>query len=444
MFILADNTYKKIKELLLMSPKRYSLKPRISLTVVGLLLLNTTMALAAIPELSLDDSIALALKNNPAIKMAIADQEKAAWGSKENQGNKLPTLSLAHSDSRSSSGMGAGFNDNFSTSLRLNWPLYTGGRLEGQIRQADLNEDIASLGVVKAQEQLKLDTTMAYYNVLQGQNLVKVNQQTALNLTEHLKNVQAQYEVGTIAKADVLRSEVELANAQQNLTKTQNTYEVAVASFNNITGMPLDNKNIMKDDLGYVKYGMSLEESIQLAKERRPEITQSQDGIEVAKTGIKIADSGRLPTVALTANQGISGASFPGENSNWSIGVSASWNLFDGGITSAKVNAANANADKVKAGDQQLRDGIELEVRQAYLSMKEAEARIETSKVAVSKAEEDLKASKAKYYAGAGTNMDVIDAQVALTQANNNATQALYDYNVNKAKLAKAVGLGVK
>lgn len=427
-----------------MALKKYSLKPRISLAIVGLLLVNTTMVLAAIPELSLDDSIALALKNNPVVKMAIADHEKAAWGSKESAGNKLPTLSLAHSDSRSSNGMGTGFNDNFSTSLRLNWPLYTGGRLEGQIRQADLNEDIASLGVVKAQEQLKLDTTTAYYNVLQGKNMVKVTKQTVNNLAEHLKNVQAQYEVGTIAKGDVLRSEVELANAQQNLTKAQNTYEVAVASFNNVIGMPLDSENSMKDDLGYVKYEMSLAESIQLAQERRPEITQSQDGIEVAQTGVTIADSGRLPTVAFTGSQGISGASFPGENSNWSIGVTASWNVFDGGITNAKVSAAKANVEKVKAGDQQLRAGVELEVRQAYLSMKEAEARIETSKVAISKAEEDLKACKAKYYAGAGTNMDVIDAQVALTQANNNTTQALYDYNVNKAKLAKAVGLGAQ
>ena len=94
--------------------------------------------------------------------------------------------------------------------------------------------------------------------------------------------------------------------------------------------------------------------------------------------------------------------------------------------------------------DKQIRDGIELEVRQAYLSMKEAEARIGTSQVAVSKAEEDLKASQAKYYAGVGTHIDVIDAQTALTQANTNTTQASYDYNVNKAKLEKAIGLRVK
>ena len=425
-----------------MSKRKFRRLPLVTALATGLLVLNTAISMAAIPELSLDDSIVMALKNNPSIQMAIADKEKAAWGIKETEAGRMPTLSLMSGYNRSPGSSSP--TDNFNNSIKLNWPLYTGGRVEGQINQAKLNENVASLGVTKAQEQVKLDTTTAYYNVLQGRNVVKVNQGTVDNLAEHLQNVQAQYQVGTVAKSDVLRSEVELANAQQNLTKAQNSYDVAVASLNNVIGMPLDSQNIMKDDLSYVKYDLSLEDSIKMAQERRPEIAQSKDNIDVAKTGIKIADSGRLPTVSVSANDGLSGSEFPGQNNNWSMGISASWNLFDAGVTSAKVKAAKANVEKVQAGDEQLRSGIELEVRQAYLSMKEAEARIETSKVGVSKGTEDLKASQAKYYAGVGTNMDVIDAQMALTQANTNATQAAYDYNVNKAKLEKAVGLGVK
>lgn len=425
-----------------MSRRKCRKLPLVSVFATGLLVLNTAIVMAATLELSLDDSIAMALKNNPSIQMAIADQEKATWGIKESEGGRLPTLALTSGYSRS--GGSSSPTDNFNHSLKLNWSLYTGGRTEGQIDQAKINADIARLGVTKVQEQVKLDTTTAYYNVLQSRNVVKVNQQAVDNLVEHLKNVQAHYQVGTIAKSDVLRSEVELANAQQNLTKAQNNYEVAVASFNNVTGMPLDSQTIMKDELAYRSYDLSLEDSIKMAQEKRPEIAQSKDNIEIAKTGIKIADSGKLPTIAVNANDGLSGPDFVGKNNNWSIGVSASWNVFDAGITNAKVKEAKATVDKVKAGDEQLRDGIELEVRQAYLSMKEAQARIETSKVAVDKATEDLAASKAKYYAGVGTNMDVIDAQMALTQASSNAIQATYDYNVNQAKLEKAVGLGVK
>jgi len=420
------------------------MKNKVSLLTVSLVLLNMGIGLANTLELSLEESIALALKNNPSIHMAIADKEKAMWGIKENQGGKLPTLTLMNNSTRSLNVAGASPSDNFSTSLRLNWSLYTGGRVEGQIEQAILSAHLAELGVTKAKEQVRLDTTTSYYNLLQGRNIVAVNRQTVDSLIEHLKNVQAQYQVGTVAKSDVLRSEVELANAQQNLTKAQNNYDGAVANFNNVTGMPLDRQHTMIDELAYTKYELSLEDSIALAQKKRPEIAQSQDNLAIARTGIAIADSGRLPTLSVSGNKGVSGSDFPGQNSNWSIGVSANWNVFDAGVTNAKVKAAKANEDKVKAGDEQLRAGIELEVRQAYMNMKEAEARIETSKVAVSKAEEDLKASQGKYYAGVGTNLDVIDTQTALTQAKTNATQASYDYNVNKAKLEKAVGLGEK
>jgi len=429
-----------------MSYRKYKIKPVVSLLATSFLIFNTAISFAASPEISLDDSVAMALKNNPSIQMALADKEKALWGIKENEAGRLPTLSLSSgyslSPDSSSANLGSSSaNESFNNSIKLNLPLYTGGRVEGQIDQAKLNADVADLGVTKAEQQLKLDTTTSYYDVLQGRNVVKVNQETVNNLSEHLKNVQAQYKVGTIAKLDVLRSEVELANAQQNLTKAQNAYDVAVASFNNVTGMPLDSQTIMKDDLTYVKYDMSLGDSIKLAQQKRPEIAQSKDNIDIAKAGSKIADSGRLPTVAVSGNEGISGPSFPGENSNWSVGVAASWNVFDAGVTNSKVKEAKANEAKVIAGDKQTRDGIELEVRQAYLSMKEAEARMATSQVAVSQGTEGLKASEAKYYAGAGTNMDVIDAQMALTQANTNATQATYDYNVNRAKLEKANGL---
>lgn len=425
-----------------MSRKKAFVKPAV-LLATGLLVFNTAIPFTAAAELSLDDSIALALQNNPSIKMAIADKDKAVWGIKENEAGKIPNLSLSNSNNRSGA-EGASSSENFNTSLRVSWPLYTGGRTEGLIDQAKYNANIATVGVAKVKEQVKLDTTTAYFSVLQNNKLVTVNQQTVDNLSEHLKNVQAQYQVGTIAKSDVLRSEVELANAQQNLTKAQNAYDVSIATFNNIIGLPLDSQNTMKDDLAFAQYDMSLEDSIQMAKEKRPEIVQSQDTINAAKAGIKVADSGKLPTVSASGTQGWSGSKFPGDKSNWTVGVSASWDIFDGGVTNAKIKEAQENMEKVNHSDQQTRTAVELEVRQAYLSMKEAEARIETSKVAVGKANEDLKASQAKYYAGVGTNLDVIDAQVALTQAETNATQAVYDYSVNKAKLQKAIGAGVE
>lgn len=406
----------------------------------SVMMLSAATAFADSTELSLDDSIAMALQNNPSIKMAVKDQEKAGYGIDQAKAGKMPSLSLGTAGTRGDSTAGQ-VGNSFSTSLKLSMPLYTGGKLESTIDQAKLNADSAQQGVVKAQEQLRLDAANAYYTVLQSQNLVQVNEETVTSLEEHLKTVQAQYEVGTVAKADVLRSEVELANAKQNLTKAKNNYDVAVSSLNNIIGAPLATEHVYKDSLQYASYDTSLDDSIAMALAKRPELIQSQYSIAASKAGVEIAKSGNRPTVSMSGSQGWSGSEFPGDNKNWSVGVAANWNVFDSGLTNAQIKSAQAALDKAEEQDAQTRSSVELEVRQNYSSMQEAKERIDTSQVAVNKAEEDLSIAKVKYGAGAGTNLDVIDAQVALTQAKTNYTQALYDYNVNKAKVTKAVAL---
>jgi outer membrane protein TolC len=124
--------------------------------------------------------------------------------------------------------------------------------------------------------------------------------------------------------------------------------------------------------------------------------------------------------------------------------LAVSLNVFDSGLTRAKINEAQMDVDKAREQARQTKDGIALEVRQAYLNMKEAEKRIDTSGVAVTKAEEDFKIAQIRYSAGVGTNLDVIDAQVALTQAKTNYVQSLYDYNTSRANLNKAMGIGMR
>lgn len=419
-------------------------KNKLCLMLTGaFLLLQPTGAFAAALELSLDDSIAQALQNNSTIKMAASDREKAKWGIKEAESGQLPSVALSSSAARSKNSSSVESSDNFNNSVKLNWQLYSGGRVEGVIKQAKLNDDIADLGIVKTRQQVILDTTTAYFTVLQNRNMVKVSQDTVDSLTQHLTNVQAQFDAGVVAKGDVLRSEVELSNAQQNLTKAQNSYELAIANLNNIIGVPLDTETSLKNDLTYVAYDVSLDDSVQLALKNRPEVSQSEANMAIAKTGVKIADSGRLPTVNLSVADSKSGAEFPGNMNNWSASVMANWNIFDAGVTSAKIKQAEATVDKTAEQDKEMKSNIELEVRQSYLSMKEAEKRINTTQVAVDKAAEDLKISQAKYYAGVGTNLDVIDAQLSLTQAKTNYTQSLYDYATNKAKLEKATAVGI-
>ncbi|MEG6585092.1 TolC family protein [Dendrosporobacter sp. 1207_IL3150] len=415
-----------------------------SLLAGGYLLLNTAAVFAAPVELSLDESIELALKNNPAIKIAQADKEKASWGINEAKSSKQPSVTLKHTSSRADNGVSAVGND-FSNTVNLSLPIYTGGKTEGLIDQAKTNSQSVDLGLEKTKQQIKLDATSGYFNVLQTRNLLEVSKQSVASLKAHLKNVQAQYYVGTVAKSDVLRSEVELANAEQNLIKAQNAYDLAISSLNNVIGLPLDSEIAIKDDLKYTKYNTSLDDSIKYALNNRPDAAQAKLAVDYAKQGVRVANSGNKPTVSFNGNTGWSDKDFPGtEDNTWSLSVAASWNIFDSGATKAKVKQADFGVNKANEQTKQTLDNIQLEVRQAYLNMNEAEKRIDTSQVAVDKAEEDFKIAQVRYGAGVGTNLDVIDAQLALTQAKTNYIQAMYDYNTSKAKLEKAMGVAVK
>ncbi len=415
-----------------------------AVALVAVLLLNAPAALAAPQELTLKDSIAAAVSNNPTLKMAGADKDRAAWGVDEAAAGRWPTLSLGSTYSRQPASSRAPASEGVNNSLRLNWQLYNGGRTDGLVDQAEEGLKSATLGVDKAEQQVRLDAAAAYFAVLQNKNLVTVNEESVKNLQQHLKTAQAKYNVGLVAKADILRSEVELANAEQNLIKSRNSYELALASLKNVMSVDPASEIVLTDTLKYEKFAKTLEDSITLARAKRPEIAQAEAGVNMASSGVKVAESGNIPTVTFGASKGWSDSALPESGSDWTVSLAANWNVFDAGLTKAKVRQADAGLAKAREQARQTADAVELEVRQQYLSMQEAEKRLDTTEVAIAKAEEDLGIAREKYDAGVGTNIDVIDAQLALAQARTNYYQALYDFNVSKAKLTKATGLAVE
>ncbi|WP_425058609.1 Outer membrane protein TolC [Sporomusa carbonis] len=418
---------------------------RVSALVVGSMLVAAAIpGFAASVELTLDEAVAMALKNNPAIKAAEADLDKAKWTVDSTESGKEPKVTYGFTGARSKT-LTTGTGNSFSNQISLSVPLTTGGDVEGRIKQATLGLKSSELELDRVKQQLKLDATSAYYSLLQGRNLVKLNQESVDQVAAHLANVQAQYAAGTVAKSDVLRTEVEKASADQNLIKAENSYELAMSNLNNVIGLPLDTKITVNEDLKYEKFDKTLEECISIALANNPQVAKADIAVDSAKQGIDIAQSGNKFKWTLGANTAWSDTDFPGVDKNtWGLNVTGSINIFDSGLTKAQVNAAKNDVAKSLENARSTKDSVQLEVRQAYLNMKEAEKRIDTSKVAVVKAEEDFKIAQVRYNAGVGTNLDVIDAQVALTQAKTNYVQALYDYNTSRAKLDKAMGVAVK
>lgn len=425
---------------------------RIVVPIVAFIALSQPVMAAAV-ELSLDDSIALALKNNQSVQIAQVSKEKSAWAVQQAQASKGFTVDYTHSDMRTDAPPTwldaskyptvASYNY-FSNQLSLNLPIYTGGKLESAIDQAKLNSVVSDLNVTATKQQIELSTTTAYFSVLQTRNLVEITKQTADDFRAHLADVQVMYDTGTIALLDVLQTKVQLANAQDNLVKTQNGYDLAMYNLNNIIGLPLRSEVKLKENLTYRKYLASLDDSISYALAHRAEIAQAQSNIAIAKDQIKIEQSDKHPTVAFNGTNAWNDDKFAGtKNSNWTVSLTAQFNVFDSGRTDAQIKQAQSGVTIAEKQAKQNRDNISLEVSQVYLSMREAEKRIDTSNVAVDEAKLSFGIAKERYGAGIGTNLDVVDAELAMNQAKTNYVQALYDYNTSKAQLDKAMGSDV-
>jgi outer membrane protein TolC len=196
------------------------------------------------------------------------------------------------------------------------------------------------------------------------------------------------------------------------------------------------------EELKYVGYDGKLPDCINHAMIHRLDLQQSRLQVKAAEAILNGAKAGWMPSVSGSLSNSWSDDRWPGsEGSNWGIGFGLSMNVFDSGVTKSNVAKAKANLMVAKESYRQDTDNVELDVRNCYDTLREAEKRISTTQVAVAKAEEDYHIAQVRYEAGVGTNTDVLDAQVALHQARNNYNTSLYDYNLARVALDTAMGI---
>lgn len=328
-------------------------------------------------DLTLDNTVELALENNRTIKQSVYDTDSARWALSEAKGQKGFSINW-QTVAAAASGETYDLQNRDSTYqnvVEASIPLYTGGQLENNIKSKEIGVDISDLTLENTKQQIKYDTTKGYYNILQCRNLVGVNQETVDQLQAHLDTVNAKYAAGTVAKSDVLRSLVELADAKQNLVNAENNYDLSISSLNNLIGLPIDTKINIQDELKYTKYDLSLAECMDLAMTNRPDGVAAAKAIEQAKASVKAAQAGNLPQLSAYASYTVDGDdAFNNDAAEKSeVGVKASWNLFDNNVTKAQVRQAEAALAKAQENAQYVNEGIQLEVHQAYLNLLSAE-----------------------------------------------------------------------
>lgn len=394
--------------------------------------------------LSLDEAVDMALKQNTSIQITRLGEDSAAAALRQAKGAKGFTITASSSLDLSKTN-GEDRSTLNANSITANLPVYTGGKAEANIDSSELGVRIAKLQTARECENIRLSVIQAYYNVLEAQKNIRVDQESVDNYQAHLTNVQQLFSAGSKARVDVLRASVALSNSRQTLIKAQNSYEVALSTLRNIIDLGRDEPLTLTQDFVYEPFHDTMDSCLSYALTNRKDLLVDQYTVEQKNLAVKSAKAGLLPTVSVAVGTNLSQHFEPSSTSNsgYTAGVSASWDVFDSGITHAKIDSAKTDEAVAKLNLQKAQNDVDLAVRTAYYNMKEAEKRFTSTQDAVNQAEEDYYIASEKYRAGEGVMLDIIDAQLALSTAQLNFISAQYDYARYKAEVENTMGLDV-
>jgi outer membrane protein len=325
-------------------------------------------------------------------------------------------------------------------------PVFTGFALTSSFRLAELGIDQSQLEYELNTLDVALNVKQAYFNILGADKAVWVAGKDVETRTWTVKVARSFFDVGMIPINDVLKAEVELANAEQTLVKAKNGAAVARASFNTALARPVNEPVEVEDILTYTPVKTKYEEYVGKALANRPEIRILDVGILQAEQQTRLAKSKYYPEIDLNWQYSRQGDSlFPNDNrfpnnDTWQFSAVMSWTFWEWGKTYYAGREKQSLRRELVQTRSDSEDQIRLQVKNAILAIATAEKNIPTTQKAVSQGEENLRVNEERYKAQVSTITDLLDAQTLLAQARVNYYQALYDWNLARARLDRAVG----
>ncbi len=337
--------------------------------------------------------------------------------------------------------------------LQVTQTLYAGGRIQAQIRAAKHAEHQA---IFRLRDQI--DTVIAkvrqqFAEALLNQSLVTVQEETVALLTRQLSDQRARYESGTIAQFDVLQAEVALANALPSLIMARNNAKISQLQLARTLGqnhrlppegMPYDLAGSL--DLPAVR--CTLEEALREAQLRRPLLKAQREAILIEVQNLIAERAGYLPTVQAQAGYTVQNDRFADDATaavhGWFLGVQGNWNIFDGFETYGNVLQSRARIETARILYDDSVMQVDLEVRQSWLNLQQALETVVSQYKAEDQAMEAVRQATERLATGVGTQLDLLNATVALTQSRTTTLQARYQFIAASADFDRAIGMATE
>ena len=400
--------------------------------------------------LSVDDAVAIALESQPSIQARLGDYAAAAFRVDQEFSRLLPQLSASWTAARSQSVPTSGTTTTTSTTRDTTWTTSsTGPRLSLSQVLFDFGKTWASTDVARRLAEVALEDTElqrqlvtqtvkeSFTNINFAQRLIRVNEQALQRADRNLRSARGFFEGGTRPKSDVTRAEVDVANARVDVIRARNAERLARVALATAMGLPATTPLQIEDNLIYQPISLDPARLLEEALRQRPESRQARLQADAAEGRIRRAFRDFFPDIT---GSGFYGAQRTDLSEVWELRLSLDWSLFDGGNRIARYREAKANFDAAQARVRATELDVSREVEQAQNNVIESQERIQAAQVAVTSAQENFRLAQGRFDAGVGTILELTDAQLALTLAQNTEAQALADYRIALARLDRATG----
>lgn len=328
--------------------------------------------------------------------------------------------------------------------------LVFNGTTYPQIRGTFFQRDSAYFAFRNTLDQVIATVKTQFYQVVVNRELIKVQEQSVHLLESQLKDQQNRFEAGTVPRFNVLQAEVALYNQIPQLITAQNNYRISKLTLAKTIGLdfePRRGEQSPLEVLGEMPYyprSIVLADAIELGKQRRPFLKQARANVLNQKEQLHAAAGQLLPSINTTGGyEWVSSpinSSFDDISKGWIAQVQGSMPIWDSGAIYGQVKQQRALLSEAKITyDDDVRQ-VELEIQQAYSNLQQNQELIQSQEKNVEQAEEALRLAKARLDAGAGTQLDVLNAQVQLLTAQSTRLQALFGYNSSLAEFDRVTG----
>ena len=337
--------------------------------------------------------------------------------------------------------------------LNLNYAIYSRGR-QARIDQASEQVLDRELEVQKTEEDLRLQVALAYYNLQQADEAVRINDSNVKDRSKRVEGIKLLLEAAVATRADLLFAQTDLGNAIQELRNSQADQQTRRSELATLLSLPASVTPVTADPVKVTgEWNLALPETLVLALKTRVELQQFLARRRQFEAEREVQLAAVTPQLGLFATYDLlqfytdapdtpNNFTFQprGFADGYSVGLTLNWTFFDGGAAAAGARRADANIASTDQEYARQANQIQLEVKSSFVQLPTQLQNVRTAFEALNQAQEGIRAAQLRFEAGVTTQIEVLDAQRRLVDAERNLVDAVLRYNRSLAQLRRAVG----